>query len=240
MDTTTLNIALETARSALQLIAAPVRPDGTYNRDRRACELVAAQALQEVERLMAVKAPSEPVADEIPESGISVELPILDETMSLPQGTYTIYTDGGCHGNPGPAGVGISVVQGEDEVMAYGAYIGKATNQVAELSAAISGLRTVAEGSVVELVSDSQYVLKGLSEWRKGWIANGWTNSSGKPVANKPYWQELYALADKRKVTTRWVKGHNGDVFNERCDELANDAISRRNMDKMSEIGFLG
>jgi ribonuclease HI len=77
----------------------------------------------------------------------------------------------------------------------------------------------------VELVSDSQYVLKGLTEWRKGWERKGFRNAKGEPVANLPLWRKLFALADARKVSVRWVRGHNGDLHNERVDGLANKAL---------------
>jgi hypothetical protein len=80
----------------------------------------------------------------------------------------------------------------------------------------------------VLLLSDSQYTLKGISEWRRGWQAKGMRTASGGPVANPTLWLRLWALVDERKVTTRWVKGHNGDLHNERCDVLAGDAIRTR------------
>lgn len=234
MENTPRDLAFETARHALAIIAA-----ATFLQDRQACAVTAQDALKEIDKLLAQAVPAAATQEEAPDLEIQTMLPVLDESMALPQGEYVIFTDGGCHGNPGPAGVGVSVLEAGTEMLAYGAYIGKATNQVAELSAAISGLQSVPEGSVIELVSDSQYVLKGLSEWRKGWEANGWISSSGKTVANLAYWKMLYAVADKRRVTTRWVKGHSGDVYNERCDQLANDAISQRNMGRMTEVGFL-
>jgi len=144
-------------------------------------------------------------------------------------GAYTVYTDGGCRPtNPGPAGWGIIVVDGGTVIEEAGGFIGHGTNQIAELEAAIQGLRRTPEGATVELVSDSEYVLKGLSEWRRGWEGRGWRTAAGKPVANKDRWQLLFALADKRTVRTRWVKGHNGDAFNERADGLATKAITTR------------
>jgi len=77
----------------------------------------------------------------------------------------------------------------------------------------------------VELVSDSQYVLKGLSEWRAGWERKGFRNSRNEPVANLELWKKLFATADARRVTVRWVRGHNGDPLNERADALANEAL---------------
>ncbi|MEX3984017.1 ribonuclease H [Paraburkholderia sp. EG287A] len=138
----------------------------------------------------------------------------------------SVYSDGGCAGNPGPASWGIVIVSNGEVLQEAKGFLGQATNQVAELSAAIEGLSRTAPGTTLELVSDSQYVLKGLTEWRKGWVRRGWLNSKGEPVANQTLWQRLFALADARKVRVRWVKGHNGDTFNERCDKLANQAIA--------------
>jgi ribonuclease HI len=83
----------------------------------------------------------------------------------------------------------------------------------------------VPEGATVELVSDSQYVLKGLSEWRKGWERKNWRNSKNEPVANLELWKRLFAVADARRVSVRWVRGHNGDTHNETADRLANEAL---------------
>ena len=107
-------------------------------------------------------------------------------------------------------------------------FIGPGTNQIAELTAAIEGLARVPAGAAVQLVSDSQYVLKGLTEWRAGWERKGWRNSKGEPVANLGLWKKLFALADARRVTVRWVKGHNGDRCNEKADALANKALALR------------
>ncbi|MGH8798481.1 MAG: ribonuclease H family protein [Caldimonas sp.] len=143
---------------------------------------------------------------------------------------WTAYTDGACApSNPGPAGWGAVVIapDGVTETDHYG-YIGHGTNQIAELTAALEGLSRVPAGAAVELVSDSQYVLKGLSAWRAGWERKGFRNSKGEPVANLALWKQLFAVADARRVTTRWVRGHNGDPRNERADALANKALALR------------
>jgi len=143
---------------------------------------------------------------------------------------WTAYTDGAsAPSNPGPAGWGVVVIEpgGGSETDHYG-FIGPGTNQIAELTAAIEGLSRVPPGAAVELVSDSQYVLKGLTEWRAGWERKGWRNSKGEPVANLGLWKKLFALADARRVTVRWVKGHNGDRCNEKADALANKALALR------------
>jgi len=141
---------------------------------------------------------------------------------------WLAYTDGACApSNPGPAGWGVVLIapNGKTETDHYG-FIGPGTNQIAELTAAIEGLARVPAGAAVELVSDSQYVLKGLSEWRAAWERKGFKNSKGQIVANLALWKKLFALADARKVTTRWVRGHNGDARNERADALANHALA--------------
>ncbi len=107
----------------------------------------------------------------------------------------------------------------------YG-YIGPGTNQIAELTAAIEGLSRVPPGAEVVLVSDSQYVLKGLSEWRAGWERKGYRNSKGEPVANLALWKRLFETADARRVRVRWVRGHTGDRCNEKADALANKALA--------------
>ena len=81
-------------------------------------------------------------------------------------------------------------------------------------------------GSKVELVSDSQYVLKGLTEWRKGWERNGMRNSKKEIVSNLDLWKRLYQVADARTVTTQWVKGHSGNKYNEQADALVGEALA--------------
>jgi len=139
---------------------------------------------------------------------------------------WTAYTDGACApSNPGPAGWGAVVVDPAGGELDYFGFIGHGTNQIAELTAAMEGLALTPPASIVELVSDSQYVLKGISEWRSGWERRGFKNSKGEVVANLALWKQLYAVVDARKVTTRWVRGHNGDPYNERADALANQAL---------------
>ena len=142
--------------------------------------------------------------------------------------SWTAYTDGACAPtNPGPSGWGAVLIapDGGAETDHYG-YIGQGTNQIAELTAAIEGLSRVPRGAEVELVSDSQYVLKGLTEWRAGWERKGYRNSKGEPVANLALWKRLFEAADARRVKVRWVRGHNGDRCNEKADKLANKALT--------------
>jgi ribonuclease HI len=140
---------------------------------------------------------------------------------------WIAYTDGACApSNPGPAAWGAVVIAPDGgETAAHSGFIGHGTNQIAEITAAAEGLARTPEGASVELVSDSQYVLKGLTEWRAGWERKGYRNSKGEPVANLALWKRLFALADRRRVTTRWVRGHNGDYHNEQADQLATAAL---------------
>lgn len=229
-------LALSEAMMALELIAAPKRPDGTYNRGREACQQLAADTLKKIDGLLqgASRVGAAPVPAQGKPNRLQNELftpagAVTEKPAPLPASNQrlSVYTDGGCKGNPGPSGWGVVICDrstGEVLKEACG-FLGRHTNQVAEIRAAIEGLKLTPEGADVELVSDSQYMLKGLSEWRFGWERNGFVNASKQPVANKEHWLELYALADRRIVKTRWVRGHNGDPLNERCDELANKAI---------------
>jgi len=144
----------------------------------------------------------------------------------LPADRFSAYTDGACTGNPGPAAWGAVVIGPDGRVLerAHG-FLGHGTNQIAEIVAATEGLARVPEGAAVELVSDSQYVLKGLSEWRAGWERKNWRNSKNEPVANLELWKRLFSVADARRVAVRWVRGHNGDPNNELADRLANEAL---------------
>lgn len=234
--------AMSIARDTLQLIG-QARPDGTYVHDRETCTTLALDALVRIAHQLEPGAAAATLAsmfdkdeDETARAVRTLSRPpsaevkaVYDRLAGRPTGPLTVYTDGGCRpSNPGPAGWGIVVVDGDTVIEEAGGFIGHGTNQIAELEAAIQGLRRTPEGAAIELVSDSQYMLKGLGEWRRGWERRGWRNAAGEPVANKDRWQVLFALADKRTVRTRWVKGHNGDPFNERADRLATQAINSR------------
>lgn len=142
-------------------------------------------------------------------------------------GRWTVYTDGASRGNPGPAAFGAVALHPNGGTIENSGFLGRATNQVAELTAALRGLEMTPEGVDVLLLSDSEYTLKGISDWRAGWERNGYRTAGGKPVANIEHWRQLWAAADKRRVSTQWVRGHNGDRHNERCDRLANEALDK-------------
>lgn len=212
MNHLTREIALSSALAALTRIATPVRPDGTYNLDRRACELLAKDALQQIELLSQDDAPSQPQP--------------ASRATSV-SGGYVVYTDGACKGNPGPAGWGAVLTEGGAGMREAFGYLGeKLTNNIAELNAAIGGLLMTPAGATVKLFTDSQYTIKGVTDWRKGWERKGWLTTGGEPVKNKDLWQQLYALVDARTVTMEWVRGHSGDPMNELADQLANKAIA--------------
>jgi ribonuclease HI len=135
-----------------------------------------------------------------------------------------IYCDGACRGNPGPGGWGVVLRIGHHEEELNG-FKKKTTNNEMELTAAIEGLRTLKEKSVVKVVTDSNYVVQGMKEWIFSWSNNGWKTASKKPVKNKSLWQELKSIADQHLVEWTWVKGHAGHAGNERADMLANEAM---------------
>jgi len=132
-----------------------------------------------------------------------------------------IYTDGSCKKNPdGPGGWGAVLTAGVHEKELYGSDP-STTNQRMELTAAIKALQALRRPSVVRLHTDSLYVLKGITEWMPKWKANGWVNSQRKPVSNADLWRALDEARSGHEVAWVWVKGHSGDVGNERADRLA-------------------
>ncbi len=139
----------------------------------------------------------------------------------------TIYTDGACEGNPGPGGFA-AIVDIDGERRELTGAEPKTTNNRMELSAVIAGLRDLPEASRVRVVSDSQYVVNGMTRWIHGWRRKGWRSASGSPVKNRDLWEELDGLAQKHRVSWEWVRGHNGHPENERADALAREAIRSR------------
>ncbi|RYY83919.1 MAG: ribonuclease HI [Comamonadaceae bacterium] len=144
-----------------------------------------------------------------------------------------IYTDGACKGNPGPGGWGVLMRSGPNVKELYGGETGTTNNRM-ELMAVIQALEALKRPCDVTLYLDSQYVLKGITEWLPGWKAKGWRTAAKQPVKNVELWQRLDAAVAQggHKIDWRWVRGHNGDAGNERADALANlgvtQALSRR------------
>ena len=135
--------------------------------------------------------------------------------------TVTIYTDGACSGNPGPGGWGAILRYKETEKELSGG-AADTTNNRMELTAVIEALALLKEPCVVELYSDSKYVIDALSKgWVYGWKKKGWIKSDKKPALNVDLWQELLPLLETHRVSWNWVKGHADNAKNNRCDELA-------------------
>jgi ribonuclease HI len=132
-----------------------------------------------------------------------------------------IFTDGACLGNPGPGGyAAVITIAGEEQII-----VGRdptTTNNKMEMTAAIKALEAVSKDLPIVIHSDSQYVIKGATEWLRGWKAKGWRKADGKPVMNQDLWMQMDALLVGRQITWKWVKGHAGHPENERVDQLAN------------------
>ena len=136
-----------------------------------------------------------------------------------------IYTDGACSGNPGPGGWGAVLMYKGTKKEISGAK-NNTTNNVMELTAALEGLKMLKFPCEVELYSDSAYLVNGFSQgWIYNWQKNNWQTSNKDPVKNKEIWQEIYKMTQIHKVKFIKVKGHADNEFNNRCDELARNAI---------------
>ena len=135
--------------------------------------------------------------------------------------TVTIYTDGACSGNPGPGGWG-AVLRYQDVEKELSGGEAETTNNRMELTAVIRALECLNQSCVVELYSDSKYVIDALSlGWAKGWQARGWKKPDKKPALNPDLWQQLLELTERHEMRYHWVKGHADNPYNNRCDQLA-------------------
>ena len=135
--------------------------------------------------------------------------------------TVTIYTDGACSGNPGPGGWGAILMYGQHNKVLSGGEGGSADRRMG-LRAGLQALGGVGGRGVVDLWSDSKYVIDGLEKgWAKGWKARGWKKADKKPALNPDLWDRLLALTDIHSLRYHWVKGHAENAYNNRCDELA-------------------
>ncbi len=136
----------------------------------------------------------------------------------------TIYTDGACRGNPGPGGWGALLRFGAAEHEICGGEPDTTNNRM-ELTAAIRALEALKQRCIVNLHTDSKYVMNGITQWLEGWKARGWRTASRKPVKNQDLWQTLDSLAEYHDISWHWVKGHAGHSGNERADALANKGL---------------
>jgi len=138
-----------------------------------------------------------------------------------------IYTDGACSGNPGPGGWGAILFYGIHKKELSGG-VKATTNNRMEIQAVIEGLKLLKEPCRVQVYSDSAYVVNCFQKgWIHGWLRNGWKNSKKEPVENQDLWKQLWELMKLHTVEYIKVKGHSDNEFNNRCDELAREAIKR-------------
>jgi ribonuclease HI len=148
--------------------------------------------------------------------------------MTTDKQSVVIYTDGACKGNPGPGGWGALLRADGLEKELFGGELGTTNNRM-EMMAVIQALEALKRPCVITLYIDSQYVLKGMTEWLPGWKAKGWKTAAKQPVKNVDLWQRLDGLVNTagHRIDWRWVKGHAGDPGNERADGLANRGVEQ-------------
>ena len=135
-----------------------------------------------------------------------------------------IYTDGACKGNPGTGGWGAYLISGAHEKEIFGGEA-ETTNNRMELTAVIEALRMLNNPSKIRLFIDSQYVKNGINLWISNWKRTGWKTSNKKPVKNVDLWMVLDELVPRHEIEWIWVKGHAGNLGNERADDLANRGV---------------
>lgn len=154
-------------------------------------------------------------AAEVPASPRSAGTP-----PAAPAGIVHVYTDGGCNPNPGPGGWGVVLIWGSTEKELCGGDLTTINNRM-EMTAAIEALKALTRPVHVQIHTDSQYLRNGITKWITGWRRNGWRTKDKQPVKNADLWMELDRLVALHTVTWTWVKGHAGNVGNERADKLA-------------------
>ena len=144
---------------------------------------------------------------------------------------FKAYTDGACSGNPGVGGWGaVLLAEKNNKIIKRKEISGglvDTTNNQMELIAAIETLKALKKYTEICIITDSNYVKKGITEWLPSWKKNNWKTSSKKEVKNRNLWEELEELVNKNKVDWQWVKGHAGNIENERADFLAREEINK-------------
>lgn len=157
---------------------------------------------------------------------------VLDSPAQAPgTSVVEVFCDGACSGNPGPGGYGAILRYNGQEKDIWGAEP-LTTNNRMELAGAIAALQKLTRSCRVVVTTDSQYLVKGMTEWIEGWQRKGWRNSKKEPVLNRDLWEELLELASRHSIEWRWVRGHSGHAENERCDLLARKAIVNLTLEK--------
>ena len=134
--------------------------------------------------------------------------------------SVTIYSDGACSGNPGPGGWAARLKYPDGRIRELGGAVEHTTNNRMELNAAIQGLKTAGDLPAITVVTDSEYLRRGITEWIHNWKRRGWMTAAKKPVLNQDLWRELDQLNTPR-IKWEYTRGHAGDPDNERCDEIA-------------------
>jgi ribonuclease HI len=134
-----------------------------------------------------------------------------------------IWTDGGCKPNPGPGGWA-AILKFKDTVRELSGAAAETTNNRMELTAAAEALAALKRPCTIILHTDSEYLKNGITRWHAGWVRKNWRNAAGDPVKNMDLWRRILEAAKAHTIEWRWVRGHSGDVMNERADELATQA----------------
>ncbi len=137
-----------------------------------------------------------------------------------------IHTDGGCRGNPGP-GAFAAVLRSGKRVKTVVGSERSTTNNRMELRAAIAALEALKRPCRVKVVTDSEYLRRGITEWLPAWRKNGWRTSARKPVLNRDLWEKLVEASGGHEIEWEWVRGHAGHPDNELCDRLVNEEMDR-------------
>lgn len=150
----------------------------------------------------------------------------ISDQIGSDKQTVIIYADGACKGNPGPGGWGAWLAFDGKEKEFFGGEL-LTTNNRMELTAVIRAIEALKRPCKVKIYTDSVYVQKGITEWVKSWKQRGWLTSDKKPVKNADLWKALDVLAQQHQIQWLWVKGHAGDVGNERADALANKGVAQ-------------
>ena len=137
-----------------------------------------------------------------------------------------IFTDGACSGNPGPGGYAAILKYGDNQKEISGC-APNTTNNRMEMTAVIEALKQLKRPCNIRIFTDSRYVKDGMTQWIPSWLRNNWVNSQKKPVLNRDLWETVLDLCKPHKIQWEWVRGHAGHPQNERCDQLAREALKK-------------